>query len=379
MFLSSYSLLPTSHIEDGCRSEWRNDMGADFYAKTILITGAAGPLGRALSRRLLQNGYRVRILVRDPQKVTRLAEHGAQVVQGDLTDADSLKAAVQGSHFVFHLAGISDPQASKSQIEQANVTGTRHLAEAALREGLDRFIYVSCTQVYGFPRHGNIDEYKPLKPCENPYINSKVQAELLLREMASRSGFPLVIAQLSMVYGPEMEAWTIQPLRKLAAGKLVLPGNGEGLLHPLYLDDAVEGILSAGVSGENGEAYILCGPEVVLVRDFFGHYARMLGKEDIPTLSTSQAMREATMAEWAARLSSKPPEKTRLEVQRLTMKHSCNGGKAYYNLEFVPAVKLDEGMVLIQEWLQKHIDARKGQRTASERSDYSSSNPPAGL
>jgi nucleoside-diphosphate-sugar epimerase len=354
-------------------------MGADFYAKVILITGAAGPVGRALSQRLLQDGYRVRILVRDPQKVTRLAEHGAQVVQGDLSDPDSIISAVQGSHFVFHLAGINDPQASKSQIEQVNVTGTRLLAEAALREGLDRFIYVSCTQVYGFPRSKNIDEYAPLKPSEDPYINSKVQAELLLRDMASRSGLPLVIAQLSMIYGPEMDTWTIQPLRKLAAGKLVLPENGEGLLHPLYLDDAVEGILSTAISGVNGEAYILCGPEVVTVHDFFRHYARMLGKDDIPTISASQALREATLAEWAARLSNKRPDKTRAEVQRLTMKNSCNGGKAYYNLEFVPAVKLDEGMVRIQEWLQKHIDARKKQRAAAERSDYSSSNPPAGL
>jgi hypothetical protein len=104
---------------------------------------------------------------------------------------------------------------------------------------------------------------------------------------------------------------------------------------------------------------------VVTTAEFFGHYARMLGVERIPTISAGQALREAALAEWAARLSGRPPAKTRAEVELLMMRHSCNGGKAYYHLEFAPLVRLDEGMQRVQAWLQKEIAAQKQPRAAN--------------
>jgi nucleoside-diphosphate-sugar epimerase len=356
-------------------------MAADFYGRVLLVSGASGQLGKLLSRRILQDGYFLRVLARDPQKVDQLAQEGAQVVQGDLTDPSSLQSAVHGCQFIFHLAGAANQHTSNKDFEQVNVAGTRALAVAALKAGVERFIYVSCTQVYGALRKGGIDEFTQLYHSDDPYIDSKVQAELILREMAAQSGLPLVIPQLSMVYGPGMEYWTMQPLRKLAAGQFVLPDNGAGKLHPLYVDDAVDGILAAALSGEIGQAYILCGPDVVTTAEFFGYYARMLGVETIPTISGSQAMREATLAEWVAKLSGQSPQKTRAEVRSLMLRHTCNGAKAYYNLHFVPSVHLEEGMQRVREWLKQTIATQKQQRASSSArtSGYSSSTPPTGL
>ncbi|HSV85832.1 MAG TPA: NAD-dependent epimerase/dehydratase family protein [Levilinea sp.] len=341
-------------------------MAADFYGKVICIFGASGQLGKFLARRILRDGYSLRILARDPEKVVRLAQQTAQVVYADLTDAASLQAAVRGCHYVFHLAGAARQHAPKSYIQQLNVEGARALAEAVLQAGAERFIYVSCAQVYGAPRNGSIDEFARLHRSNEPYIDSKVKAELVLHKMAAQSDLPLIIPQLSMVYGPGMDTWTLQPLRKIAAGQFVLPDHGAGLLHPLYIDDAVDGILATAMSGEVGQAYILCGPDVVTTAEFFGHYARMLGVESIPTISAGQALREATLAEWSAKLYGQPPEKTRAEVQGLMMRHICNGGKAYYNLEFAPLVRLDEGMQRVQEWLRKEFAAQKQVREATD-------------
>jgi len=346
-------------------------MAADFYSKVICVVGASGQLGRCLARRILQDGYFLRVVARDPHKVSRLAKEGAQIVQGDLTDPASLRAAVRGCHFVFDLAGAARQRAPKSFFEQVNVDGTRALAEASLRAGVERFIYVSCTQVYGDPRNGNVDEFTQLHHSDDPYIDSKVQAEVLLREMAVQSGLPLVIPQLSMVYGPGMDTWTIQPLRKIAAEQFVLPDHGAGMLHPLYIDDAVDGIIATALSGETGQAYILCGPEVVTASEFFGYYAHMLGVESIPTISAGQAVREATLAEWSAKLNGQVPEITRAEVKSLMRQHTCNGGKAYYHLQFVPLVHLEEGMQRVKEWLRQEISAQK------EQGESVSGNPPA--
>jgi nucleoside-diphosphate-sugar epimerase len=340
-------------------------MSADFYGKNLLITGASEQLGKTLSRRLLQDGYKISVLARDPQKVLHLAQAGARVIKGDLRDRSTLQEAVRGCHFVFHLAGAADERAPKSHFKQVTVAGTRNLAEAALHAGIERFVHVSCAKVYGIPREGTIDEFTPLQFSGDAYMDSKVQAELVLRKMADGSGLPLVIAQPSMIYGPGMETWTKQPLRKIAAKKMVLPDGGAGLLHPLYLDDAADGILSVALSGESGQAYILCGPDVVTTADFFAHYARMLGSDGIPTISADQALREATLAEWISKLTGQPPQKTRKEVQALMMRSSCNGGKAYYDLHFIPAVQLEEGMRRVKDWLRKQIATQKQPSTAN--------------
>jgi nucleoside-diphosphate-sugar epimerase len=350
-------------------------MPTDFYGSTFFVSGATGQLGKALSRRILQDGYHLRVMARDPRKAEFLALEGAEVVPGDLTDPVSLRAAVQGCQIILHLAGAHNHPTQKNRFHAVNVSGTRALAEAAMQASVEQFVHVSCAQVYGSSIHDHIDEFSKLQHSDDPYIESKVQAELILREMAARFNFPVAIAQPTMIYGPGMETWTMKPLRMIAAGCLVLPDHGKGLLHPLYIDDAVDGILGCAQAGEPGQAYILCGSEVVTTADFFIHYAHMIGIEQIPTISASQALREATLGELSAKLTGKPPSHTRLEIQLLLNRKACNGAKAYYNLGFIPSIQLEEGMRRVKNWLQQQVNHQK----SSHPSDYSNSTPPPEL
>src|SRR5262252_7475345 len=114
----------------------------------ILITGATGFVGSAVARRLAQEGFSVRALVRRSSPRTHVADLGMELVEGDLRDADSVRQAMAGSRFLFHVAAdyrlwARDPD----EIFANNVLGTRTLMREALRAGIERIVYTSsvCT------------------------------------------------------------------------------------------------------------------------------------------------------------------------------------------------------------------------------------------
>jgi dihydroflavonol-4-reductase len=123
--------------------------------KPTLVTGATGFVGWHVARLLAEHGERVRVLVRDPAKLSDFP--GAEAVHGDLTDPASLDAAVRGCATVFHAAAdyrlwARDPEA----IYRANVDGTRNLLEASRAAGIERFVYTSTVGCIGMPEDGRL-------------------------------------------------------------------------------------------------------------------------------------------------------------------------------------------------------------------------------
>src|SRR5207248_8030817 len=101
--------------------------------RMILITGASGFVGAAVVRQLLQAGHEVRALVRPTSSRTNLARLPVEVARGDLRDASSLRRAMSGIRFVFHVAADYRLWARHPQeIVETNVEGTRALMDAAL-------------------------------------------------------------------------------------------------------------------------------------------------------------------------------------------------------------------------------------------------------
>src|SRR5207245_476898 len=146
-----------------------------------LITGATGFVGSHVARALAEQGADLRLLVRTSSRTDNIAGLRADLAIGDLCDAQSIRSAMSGCEFVFHVAAdyrlwVRDPE----QMYQANVEGTKAVIEAAQQTGVRRVVYCSSVATMGFGDDGRIaDETSPvsLENMVGPYKRSKFMAE----------------------------------------------------------------------------------------------------------------------------------------------------------------------------------------------------------
>ena len=114
----------------------------------ILLTGGSGFLGRHTAEALSAAGYKVRLFDQEP--FPNLGENQEMVI-GDITDLESVKAAAKGCDYIYHLAGIADIEEARSkplQVAQINIVGTTNALEAAREHGIKRFVFASTVYVY---------------------------------------------------------------------------------------------------------------------------------------------------------------------------------------------------------------------------------------
>ena len=135
--------------------------------KLIVVTGATGQQGGATARHLLTQGWRVRALVRDPNKpaAQELAAKGAELAQGDLDDRASLDRALSGAYGAFSVQTFMGPEGPVGEIRQGN-----RLADAAKAAGIQHFVY---TSVGGADRKSGL-----------PHFESKWQIEEHIRSLS---------------------------------------------------------------------------------------------------------------------------------------------------------------------------------------------------
>ncbi|WP_326536469.1 UDP-glucose 4-epimerase family protein [Pseudorhodoferax sp.] len=178
----------------------------------ILLTGAAGFVGRALAARLaMQPGVHLRLAVRSPSPQD-LRGVGETVVVGDLAGAADLDSLLNGIDVVVHAAArahvMREPSADPlAAYRAANVLATARLAESAARAGARRFIHLSSVKVHGDRSDAGRPwtEDSPFRP-QDAYGQSKAEAEQVLQERAHRSGMDWVCVRPPLVYGPGVGA-----------------------------------------------------------------------------------------------------------------------------------------------------------------------------
>ena len=194
---------------------------------TVLVTGAAGFLGQHLTRELVAAGVQVRALSRRAESDAVLAGLGALPVRGDITDANSLRAAGHGVEAVFHTAADTNTWRPNNAAQtRTNVDGTHNLLNAAITANVAAFIHTSSVSAYSHLVHGTLREDVPERGNESwiNYERTKFHAEQAVRS----SGLPFVIFQPAHIFGPgDTRNWS-RLIRLVDRNQLpgVPPGSG---------------------------------------------------------------------------------------------------------------------------------------------------------
>jgi len=223
----------------------------------ILVTGATGLVGNDLVWRLAERGDQVRALVRDPARARRSLPEGVELVGGDLTDAASLRKAVQGVTRVFHTAGVPELTVGDPSIhERVNRLGTAELLRASMDAGVERFIYTSSMSTFSAPRGGRITETSPQESKHTSYERSKQAAEREV-DAAHARGLDTVILNPGGIYGPTPAPNSLNGLLLRIARGQVPKHTTSGGVSILYVRGCTDAHLAAAERGRSGARYLL--------------------------------------------------------------------------------------------------------------------------
>lgn len=226
----------------------------------VLVTGGTGFVGSAVVRAIVDAGHDVRALARTRKRGANAAALGAEVVEGDMTDTASLRAAVQGVDAVVHLVAIR--QGRPEQFERIMVAGTRDLLSAAKEVRVARFVKMSAL--------GVTEETKDLVP----YYRAKWDEERLVED----SGLPYVMFRPSFVFGDE--GGILATFRRIAkvAPVTPIPGAGSQRIQPIWIDDVAQYFAQSLTKPEaTNRTFEIGGPDQVTWNEFWERLKRALG------------------------------------------------------------------------------------------------------
>jgi uncharacterized protein YbjT (DUF2867 family) len=229
----------------------------------ILVTGGTGFVGPRVVHALRERDKPVRALVRMPggRAATTLAAWGAELVQGDMTDRESLRRAIEGAEVVVHLVAIR--QGTDEEFRQIMEQGTRDLVSAAQEAGVGRFVLMSAL--------GTSEATKDLVP----YYHAKWEQEQTVRA----SGLEHVIFRPSFVFA--RDGGILPTFRKLAKLTPVTPiiGSGQQRIQPIWIDDVGANFAqSVDLPEAANHIFELGGPDVVSWNEFWQRLKRALGQ-----------------------------------------------------------------------------------------------------
>jgi len=316
-----------------------------------LVTGATGKVGGATARALLERGDEVRVLVRNPERARGILPTGVDVRRGDVTEPESLPAAVEGCELVFNAMGLPEQWVTNEDVfDRVNARGTENVIRAARTAGVRRVVHTSTIDVFHADRGERFDESTlATYPKGTAYERSKQRAEELA--LAARDGMELVIVNPAGVYGPtpassiSFDEQLFEPLvrKRLPA----LPPGGCGVT---FDAGVARGQLLAAERGRDGERYILSDRHVSL-RELAETVVRVAGRGRVPpALPPGLARVLATAGEGVSRLIRKPPLLPRGQLHFFLWDAHPDSSKAQDELGWEPT-PLEDGVRIAVEAL----------------------------
>ncbi len=232
----------------------------------ILLTGGTGYVGSHLLGRLRKRGEPVRVLTRDPEKYRHLETGNVGLAKGDVTNPESLHAAMQDVSTVVHLVAIIRERPGGITFERINYGGTVNVVEAAKAAGVQRIIHQSALGARPDP--------------QLPYFDTKYRAE----QYVQRSGLPFAILRPSVIFGEgdefvnKLADLVRKPLFVLPAPVVPVIGDGSTPFSPVWVGDFADAVARILDHPElDGQIYELGGPRRITYEQMIDEIMQVVG------------------------------------------------------------------------------------------------------
>ncbi|KAA3611308.1 MAG: NAD-dependent epimerase/dehydratase family protein [Calditrichaeota bacterium] len=292
----------------------------------VLVSGVNGFIGSHVAEKLLQEGHKVRGIVRKSSDLSLIEGLNIELVHGDITNRDSLKPAMENIEIVIHVAGLASDWDSYENFYDINVAGTKNMATCAEESNVKRFVHISTTAISGFKNKRDITEEEPITKSIFSYCETKREAELWLNEFKAKHKMEVAIIRPGNVYGPKDHTFIEKYLEALEQGKISFIDKGQHLTCPTYITNLVDGIILACFKPEaKGETFNITDGLEINWKIFTDKLAEQLGAKKVRlSVPFNLAYVLAFIMEiiYLFLKIKKAPLLTRYRI--------CNGGKDYH-------------------------------------------------
>lgn len=329
-----------------------------FSGNKIVVTGSAGFLGGRTAA-FLATHFPNHSVVATSRRVSRkeeLEKHGCIFVGGDLTDAAFCDQLTQDVKIIVHCAALSSPWGTYDEFFQANVVATQKLAEACIKNSVQKFIFISTPSIY-FNYHDriNVREDEPLpRKMVNHYAATKLLAENYVLGCNGK-GISTLALRPRAIIGAEDTVIFPRVLEAYKTGKLKIVGNGKNVCDLTCVKNVIEAICCSIDAPENafGQAYNITNGEPVNFWNTLNYLLKNLGLEPPEKrVPKNIALLAARIVEWKAQLlnEEKEPALTRYGIGILSNNFTMDISKAREKLGYKPVQTTLNGINEFIEW-----------------------------
>ena len=334
---------------------------------TALVTGGAGFVGSSLVKRLLIEGYLVKLF--DLPGSNNLAllqaeigEHpNLRIITGDITRYSDVSKAVEGADLVFHTAALLNSIAPYRTFYNVNVLGTENLCKACLNQPIRRLVLVSTSDVFGIPSAGEtLSESSGYKPWNEPYADTKIKACETVKRYNRIHNLPTTIVYPGWVYGPGDRQFFPAVIDMVKDKHVFIWSRGQPYeVDLIYIDDLIDGIVSAALNPvAEGQDYLLLDNDTGFTPErFFRYLAQQLQVQiNVYRVPYTLLFMVASVSQWLHRKGiTQSHLLSTTDVKAFGNNFRFSIKKAKEQLNWAPRTRLKDGLKAAFEWQRKTL------------------------
>ena len=331
----------------------------ELKGKKLLVTGAAGFIGGALFKRLVEYDLDVTGTVLYQSEADQLSQAGYKVKVLDLASDANWGEILEGIDIVFNIAALfQEVEQGEAMYFKVNVDGTVKLIKQAHAAGVERFVHCSTVGVHGHVKEIPCTENSPYNPMDE-YHRSKLEGEVAVLDFAKslpETDMIVTVNRPAMAYGPG-DVRMMKIFKAINDGKFMMIGSGETLAHLGYVDDQTDSFLLGAVKPREAvhlQAFNIASGSHITLNQLASYISKAgnvkLSKIKIPIAPVWFA---GLLCEIICKPFGIKPPIFRRRVGFFTHNRSFDLSKARRLLNYNPQMDEEQGIKITLDWYKK--------------------------